>query len=318
MNRITCMIIFLLCVLVCYAQKDGKKPEKLPSYDEFINASGGISKSSNQEISSSDDWSVFLNPALSQELSIIRQQYRLIRDGKSYGKNNRPYYGESYSLAIKITNGMILSSYVVEPWKDDVDYKRLNTSSQYKPELFWSFQRSLDSTNYREIDMEFGTDYIYPIDSKKTLYVHKEKKGDFGLSVDNSPGEKAGYMVWISTNTNLQDSAMSVTIKQSSMRIVASEDSTNITLNVKDADKLLGGLFVVPRYERGGKIQLQIVGVAVPVENYSHWELSLLTKGVVEKKSITSSSEVENEKSEPTPIESPKEVPDKKGKKKKK
>lgn len=283
---------------ICYGQIDINK-----AFEALKNARTGTS---------------IVETSLLPELSIIRQQYRLARDGKKYGKNNKPYYGESYSLAIKISNGMILSSSVVEPWKEDADYKRLNTSNQYKPELFWSFQRSLDNTTYREIDMEFGTDYIHPIDSKKSLYVHEERKGDFGLSVDYSPGEKTGYMVWISTNTNLLDSAMSVTIKQSAMKIIASEDSTNIALNVSDADKLLGGLFVVPKYERGGRIQLQIVGVAVPAENSNKWGLYLLTKGVVEKKQASASSQVENGKSEPTPIESPKDVSVKKGKKKKK
>lgn len=318
MNRIFFIIITFLCISTCYAQEAGKKKEALPSYDEFINASPGSLKPNNQTIGSIDEQSALLNSALSQELSIIRQQYRLARDGKKYGKNNKPYYGESYSLAIKISNGMILSSSVVEPWEEDADYKRLNTSNQYKPELFWSFQRSLDNTTYKEIDMEFGTDYIHPIDSKKSLYVHEERKGDFGLSVDYSPGEKTGYMVWISTNTNLLDSAMSVTIKQSTMKIIASEDSTNIALNINDADKLLGGLFVVPKYERGGRIQLQIVGVAVPAGNSNQWGLYLLTKGVVEKKQASASSQVENGKSEPTPIESPKDVSVKKGKKKKK
>ena len=245
MNRIICILITFLCISIGYAQEEGKKKEALPSYDEFINASPGSPKSGSQTIGVIDEQSALLNSALSQELSIIRQQYRLARDGKTYGKNNKPYYGESYSLAIKISNGMILSNCVIEPWKNDVDYKRLNTSDQYKPELFWSFQRSLDNTNYREIDMEFGTDYIHPIDSNKSVYVHEEKKGDFGLSIDNTPGEKTGYMVWVSSNTNLQDSAMTVTIKQNSMKIIASEDSTNFNLNVTDnshiSANLLGG-----------------------------------------------------------------------------
>lgn len=318
MNKIFCVLITFLCVSIGYAQKEERKKELLPSYDEFINASPGSPKSGSQTIGVIDEQGALLNSALSQELSIIRQQYRLARDGKTYGKNNKPYYGESYSLAIKISNGMILSNCVIEPWKDDVDFKRLNSSDQYKPELFRSFQRPLDNTNYREIDMEFGTDYIHPVDSRKSVYVHEEKKGDFGLSIDNTPGERMGYMVWVSSNTNLQDSAMSVTIKQNSMKIIASEDSTNINLNVTDSEKLLGGLFVVPKYERGGKVLLQLVGVAVLAENGKNWELSLLTKGKAEKKATSTSSEVENEKSEPTPIESPKEVSGKKGKKKKK
>lgn len=134
--------------------------------------------------------------------------------------------------------------------------------------------------------MEFGTDYIHPVDSRKSVYVHEEKKGDFGLSIDNTPGERMGYMVWVSSNTNLQDSAMSVTIKQNSMKIIASEDSTNINLNVTDSEKLLGGLFVVPKYERGGKVLLQLVGVAVLAENGKNGNSHCLQKERPERKQL--------------------------------
>lgn len=46
--------------------------------------------------------------AILPELSIIRQQYRLERNGEFFGKNNKPYYGESYSLAIKVSGGTML------------------------------------------------------------------------------------------------------------------------------------------------------------------------------------------------------------------
>lgn len=262
-----------------------------------------------------------ISECISSELSIIRQQYRLARNGKTYGKNNMPYFGETYSLGIKISNGMIISNSVVEPWKNDSDFKRLNTSDQYKPELFWSYQRALNTTEYNAIDFEFGTDYIHPIDSNHQLYTHEEKKGDFGLAIDATPGEKAGYMVWVYTETNLQDSAMTVSVMQNPMRIVASEDSARITVKVNEPEKVLGGLYIAPKYERGGRIQLQVIGIAVPVENNEKkWELSLLTKGIAEKKTATVNTTGEDEKGslEPTPIESSKEKPEDKSKKKKK
>lgn len=255
--------------------------------------------------------------SLLPELSMIRQQYRLSRNGKTYGKNNKPYYGETFSLGVKISNGMIVSNNVVEPWKHDADYERLNSSNQYKPELFGSFQRNLDNTDFQEIDLEFGTAYIHSLDSKSTIYVHEEKKGDFGLSIDNTPGEKNGYMVWVYTNTNLQDSTMSVNIKQSPMRIIASEDSAYVSLDVVDSEKILGGLYVVPKYEKGGRILLQIVGIAAIAGDENKWNLAILTKGVAERKATSNHTEVNNGSSaEPTPIKSPKGISDKKRKKK--
>lgn len=260
-----------------------------------------------------------IESAIMSELSIVRQQYRLARDGKTYGKNNKAYYGETYSLGIKISNGMILSDAVVEPWKNDADYNRLNKSGQYKPEPFWTYQRPLNDVDYHEVDLEFGTEYIRPVDAKGQLYLHEEKKGDFGLGIDDTAGQKSGYMVWISS-TNLQDSAMSVNIKQNALTIVASEDSSRIAVDVSDDDKILGGLFVVPKYERGGRILLQLVGVAVPDETNGKWALNLLTKGAINRQSDATPAEVGDTSTsmEPTPIDSPTETTDKNAKKKNK
>lgn len=283
-----------------------------------ISAQTSLADLLNGAIVNNTNTSEIIKQSISEELSIIRQQYRLARDGKTYGKNNKPYYGETYSLCVKISNGMILPISVIEPWRDDADYKRLNSSGQYKPERFWTYQRPIAKAEYSVADLEFGTDYLHPLESNRALYMHEEKKGDFGLPIDDAPGEKVGFMVWVSTNTTLQDSAMTVSIKQNPMKITASEDSAHIALNANDADKLLGGLFVVPKYERGGKIQLQIVGVAVPSDNNKKWELSLLTKGVAERNTAQSSAEVNSDSNaEPTPIESPKDDSNKKGKKKK-
>lgn len=252
------------------------------------------------------------------ELSIVRQQYRLARDGNTYGKNNKPYYGENYSLAIKVSNGLILSSTVVEPWNMDEDFNRLNTSNQYKPELFWTYQRPLDDASYHEVDFEFGTDYMHPIGSCELLYVHEERKGDFGLPIDSSPGEKDGYMVWVYTGTSLQDSAMSVSVKLEPKRIVASEDGERMILDAGDFSKVLGGLYVVPRYERGGRIQMQVVGVAVPVSRERKWELFLFAIGTDEKRAVSQTKIGDGEGYEPTPIVSKKEQSGKNGKKNRK
>ena len=217
-----------------------------------------------EDIKLENSETTLVNVSVTPELSVIRQQYRLLRDGKSYGKNHKPYFGESYSLGIKISNGLILHNSVVEPWANDKEYIRLNTSNQYTPELFRTFQRNIGDSVYNEVNLEFGTAYIHPFDSENKIYIHEEKKGDFGLSIDNSPGEKEGYMMWVTSENNLQDSTLSLKVKSKPMKIMASEDCMTIPLEHDNRNKVLGGLFVVPKYERGGRVLLQLVGVAVP------------------------------------------------------
>lgn len=238
------------------------------------------------------------------ELSIIRQQYRLSRNGKTYGKNNKVYYGEQYALGIKVSNGLLVANSVIEPWKNDADYQRLNTSNQYQPELFWTYQRSLDSVDYRKVDLEFGTEYIHPLDSANSLYVHEEKRGDFGLLIDATPGKKKGYMLWISSETTLLDSAMTVTFEVDEQEIMASEDSAYISLERTGNGNTLGGLFVIPTYERAGRIQMRLVGVAVPSATSDKWELFTLTKGTPSAESPQTDEAAETNQVEPTLIES--------------
>lgn len=46
--------------------------------------------------------------AVEPSLSIIRQQYRLERDGQYYGKNKQSFYGETYTMAVKVAGGTLL------------------------------------------------------------------------------------------------------------------------------------------------------------------------------------------------------------------
>ena len=148
-----------------------------------------LSNGKNQEMS-------ILKEALSSDLYLIRQQYRLERKGKTYGKSYKPYYGETYSLGIKVSGGMYVTNSVIEPWKGDVDYERVNADGKYKPEYFWTYQRHLNDSVYKAVELDFGTAYISAVNVDKSLWLHQDLQSDFGLSIDNSLGEKRGYVLW--------------------------------------------------------------------------------------------------------------------------
>lgn len=238
------------------------------SLEELLNGAPSKNSSVMSEI---------IKQSVEKELSIIRQQYRLVCDGKAYGKNNLDYYGESYSLGVRISDGRILSCDVIEPWKNDADYNRLNSSNKYTPELFHSFERSLSSPDYQKIDFKFSEDNVHPLDSQSRIYVYNEKGRDYGFPIDRSIGEKSGYLVTISSSdSNFKDSTLTFRLDVSFLKIEASEDSSHLPL--LDKGKILGGIFVVPRPERGGKIQLVLAGVAVPDSKGEEWYLCLFSE----------------------------------------
>lgn len=215
--------------------------------------------------------------AILPELSIIRQQYRLERNGEFFGKNHKPYYGESYSLAVKVSRGTIFVSDVMEPWKGDADYARDNASGNYKTSLYWTYQRSINEANYKSINLEIKgeSDYVRPLNADKTLYLHTDAISDFGLSIDKETGNKKGYMIWAYTKSEISDSAMVVDFRQSQFSVDAKADSTLIKIHPSTPEKIIGGIYVTYKFERGGRVQYLLSGVAVRNKSKG-WDLQLL------------------------------------------
>ena len=215
--------------------------------------------------------------AITPELSVIRQQYRLERNGSYYGKNNLPFYGESYSLAVKVSGGTYLTSDAVEPWKIDTDYARDNASGNYKPSIYWTYQRPINEAKYKAVNLEIKdeSEFVKPVNAEKSLYLHTDAINDFGLRIDNTTGNKKGTMIWVYSKTDIQDSAMAVVFQQSSFTIEAKEDSSLVEMTPTTPEKIIGGIFVTPKIEKGGRVQYLLSGVAV--RNKSNgWSLQLL------------------------------------------
>lgn len=215
--------------------------------------------------------------AITPELSVIRQQYRLERNGSYYGKNNLPFYGESYSLAVKVSGGTYLTSDAVEPWKIDTDYARDNASGNYKPSIYWTYQRPINEAKYKAVNLEIKdeSEFVKPVNAEKSLYLHTDAINDFGLSIDNTTGNKKGTMIWVYSKTDIQDSAMAVVFQQSSFTIEAKEDSSLVEMTPSTPEKIIGGIFVTPKIEKGGRVQYLLSGVAVRSKS-NGWSLQLL------------------------------------------
>lgn len=203
-----------------------------------------------------------ISDAVAPALTIIRQQYRLERGGEYFGKNKRPYYGETYTLGIKVSGGTIMQRGVVIPWENDADYHRVKQGDKYKPAIYWSLQRSLSDSIWKTVELELGTQYVSSVDRDSLLFRHADAMSDFGLPVDETTGKKKGYLLWAYSNTSVQDSAMHVSLRQVSHHIETSADSVYYSVSPKDAEKVIGGVFVVPVIERAGYIKLQMAGIA--------------------------------------------------------
>lgn len=209
--------------------------------------------------------------AVAPALKIIKQQYRLKKDGDFFGKNNMQHFGESFSLAIKVNGGTILQNEVLYPWVNDKDYKDVNESGKYTPVLYDSYQKSVIGGDYEKVDFELNTPYVKSVGKDSLLYIHSDVYSDFGLNMDTASGEKSGYMLWVYETDGKCD------YKVEALNLQASVDSTVIPMKTSSPSKVLGGVYVIPVNERPGTISFYLVGVASTCNN-KDWSLKLLTK----------------------------------------
>lgn len=293
MNRIILMILIVLLGgnFVAFAQQN-----KQSSFEEAIKS---LIKSRKEN--------AFIIDALKPELCIIRQQYQLKRGEDMYGSDGKSYYGETYTLGVKVPGYLYMQRGVLKPWEGDKNYDRVNADGKYESVYFKSFQRSLVETKvaYSPIEIEFGRSYLQAINSDQTLYRQEDLVSDFGLSIDETGGEKRGIMVWVYSNSTLKDSAMTVSFQQEMLSLEAKSDSILIPQTVSNADRLLGGVFVVPSYERGGRIQIRLAGIAVRTAN-GDWNLQLLAShfddvSATDTKDTSNRVDAEEEKSKDFP-----------------
>lgn len=293
MNRIILMILIVLLGgnFVAFAQQN-----KQSSFDDAIKS---LIKSRKEN--------AFIIDALKPELCIIRQQYQLKRGEDMYGSDGKSYYGETYTLGVKVPGYLYMQRGVLKPWEGDKNYNRVNADGKYESVYFKSFQRSLAETKvaYSPIEIEFGRSYLQAINSDQTLYRQEDLVSDFGLSIDEAGGVKRGIMVWVYSNSTLKDSAMTVSFQQEMLSLEAKSDSILIPQTVSNADRLLGGVFVVPSYERGGRIQIRLAGIAVRTAN-GDWNLQLLAShfddvSVTDTKDTSNPIDAEEKKSKDFP-----------------
>lgn len=278
MNKIAYVIVFSLCGLCANAQS------LLSDYLKDVGYEG--------------QRNTIISDAVAPALSIIRQQYRLEHKGKFYGKNNQPYYGESYSLGIKGSNGLLLSRNVLLPWEYDPSFQHISSSGKYSPVLYRTMQHSLKDSIWTQVNYEFKkTEYTTPVTPDSLLFRHVDSIRSFGLPESKNIESEDGYIVWVYSRANTQDSTIiHVYLRQESFHMGDETNSNLRTLNPTNSEKIIGGLFVVPKIERAGYIELLLAGVVVKNKE-DKWVLSLLAEKSDIKDGTANSNSDDNAKS---------------------
>ena len=205
-------------------------------------------------------------------LFISKQSFRISNksSGKVFGYDGKTYFGIQYSLGIKVKEGIILTDKVVRPWEYDSNF------DQYKEE----YNPILYKSEFSNIGDEIASDSLFYNVEEKVVLIENEAymfpsttfNGE-GLSIDNTKGEKEGWVVWVMTDEDAEiNQSSNIYLTAYSKAIQASSKSEPIDLEAPStSNKILGGLYIVPYFTEIGIIEFRVSGILI--ENDSKWRI---------------------------------------------
>ena len=236
-------------------------------------------------------------------LFIVKTGFQICdkESGELFGLNGKDDFGESYGIGVKTPDGIVLYDRSVRPWRYNrkfgkyvEKYDPIFTQPMYKAVSTDSQLSSLD------LDMATG---ITLVDS--TLYIFDSPTFDkVGFNLNEDAGKQLGWMVWITANdTDELTDASKIDYIISRHEYEISGRGEVVSLNAPDIDQqILGGVFLVPNIPAPGMLQINLCGIAVPVNE--NWCLSFPLWNKENKISpTTQSDERDQDLLELTPID---------------
>lgn len=232
--------------------------------------------------------------AVQPGLYVVRQQYQIrnVADGKVYGKDGNNWFGETYSLGVKVAGGLLVTRAVMRPWEGDTDFDKVNNHGKYVPQLYrTTYLRSVDGGDYREANLDFDTpEYIDVYGSDSLLFRHIESQADFGFLTDERFGTTEGYLLWAYRDSTAAHADMKVRLRVARKRLGPVADSLYVACAPVDSAKALGGVFVVPVTDRVGQVSFRLAGIALQTAD-GRWVLRSLTREAVSAPPVSAPDE---------------------------
>lgn len=287
MKKLVLSIVAVLISITTFAQSlagtewngwDSGNSKKVVGTPGSSNVGDVIKPVISVEHSSSEN--VLLSKALESSLVIIKQQYRLEKDGTWWGNDGLDYFGQTFSLGIKVSGGMLFTSTVMYPWEYDSNFA--NIDKDYTPYVYNSYMTAISSNSFERTNLELESKFVSPIsvmgqsENKNALAVfrHENSKASFGLPlIDHAALEESvrGYQVWVyydGSNASLKVDDY----------VYEPNGSSAERQTVNSDDRIIGGLAVSVNFQPGGRMQLMLLGVAVQDPKSKNWSMMSVNK----------------------------------------
>ena len=261
----------------------------------------------------------FIEDAVKNSLVIIHTQYRMqdtkVKDPTYYGADGKDYFGENYTLGVKVRNGYLIEHSAIRPWLFDSKFIPYVASTQYKPVISLSEYKQFSDTAYTDQTKTFKPDAAKVVLNNKLYSVIDNKFGNKGLLAQALADKNEGWVVWLIADhalTEKNDSKLSVMIHR--LEVKTEKDKVSYEVVAPQIEKVvLGGIYVMPEVTEIGTLSFRLLGT-IQAENEKWAIIPVInenSKGVVPAVSEKKSKE---QPAQLTPIE--KKTPVKNDKKK--
>ncbi|GAP71198.1 hypothetical protein SAMD00024442_1_11 [Candidatus Symbiothrix dinenymphae] len=202
-----------------------------------------------------------IEEAVRDGLFVVRQSYQLRDSVTSYGWNNLPQFGTTYSLGVKVVDGYYLDAQAVTPWLYDPKFDEYRDSKQYTPVISQTDCYRLSDTTFRKVSFRLPSEGV---GSSNFQFVTDSLFANEGFAADNSDGAKAGWLVWVVSADSLDKitaGALSLLIYRNELKFEAGENTYKIDAPTT-TKTVVGGIYIVPKTEGIGKISFYLGGIA--------------------------------------------------------
>lgn len=203
-----------------------------------------------------------IDEALSGAFIKINQSYELCDSVKDehFGRNGKDYFNIIPFIGINTDNGFVFPSAVLEPWVYDREYDEYK--GQYKPITSASKYSALNTD--KELGMDSSNRPVSGTGITKYLCLLTDTiQHQSGLPVDTVPGIKNGWLIWLSSNSNLADTD-SVRYTSIKKEIEVPIDGGYLHIDKPEiSETVYGGVFVTPVQTSIGQLTFTLTGVMV-------------------------------------------------------
>ena len=233
-----------------------------------------------------------IEEAIKEGVFIVHSYYRLQDTVASayFGWQNQNWFGQSYSLGIRVKEGYYLMDKAIRPWVYDKKFEQYAQSNRLVPVISSSEYKMPVDTSYTALPYNNVTTNVVQAQQHyfvqdSTLFHQK------GYPVDNSDGLKNGWQVWLVVDKPMEeDNAQIPTFLIYRLELTFENGEACYEVRDPSTNKhVLGGFYVLPIVTDIGQISFHLLGVLHQIEGRwqvvrlsdstpSHMEHSLVTE----------------------------------------